>query len=335
MQPMLLPTSTSASTSPSLVSPRRTLVPLSLVVLLFAVACATAPPPPAVVIAPAAADEEPDEATETAPVAAPAQVEPDPLAIRLCDALFTVPAARREACCGFAGPSLAQLCAGELSAAIQRGTVEIDPAAVDRCVAATAAELVGCDWVTPLLPPLPAACERLVGGRLAEGSPCRSALECADGLRCRGLTRDAAGVCAPPTPVRTACERTLDPLAAYTRSQDDPRHPACEGRCAGGQCLPIQNAGDRCVVSALCPAGTRCVDGRCDERPLAELGEPCDPTLGCEPGSVCDDGACIVPKPAGAPCQLPFECRALACAKAPGEALGRCADPCLPLAGSI
>ena len=110
---------------------------------------------------------------ETAPAG---QTKPDPLAEGLCDALHTLPAKRKQECCGRAFPSLAVVCAQELSASLGRGAVSVDRAAVDRCAAEASRQLEGCKWVTPLMPPLPDACRGVVAGKLVSGAACRSSL---------------------------------------------------------------------------------------------------------------------------------------------------------------
>src|SRR2546425_4012855 len=64
--------------------------------------------------------------------------KPDTLAERLCDALHTLPAARKEECCGKALSSLARVCTQELSTALRSGAVTLDPAQIDRCERQTA-----------------------------------------------------------------------------------------------------------------------------------------------------------------------------------------------------
>jgi hypothetical protein len=250
-----------------------------------------------------------------------------PLVRRLCNTLHALPAKRKSECCGAAVGSLADLCTSEMSAALERGAVTLDAAAVDRCVAESARKLDGCDWVTPLAPPLPDACRGLVHGKLEVGVSCRSSLECRDGLYCRGATPGAAGLCAPPAPARARCEAPADNLASYARAGDDPRHRECDGLCIKGECLPWVPAGGPCPSSSRCAPGLQCVSGRCENRKPPGLGEPCAAQTTCAAGS-CQAGQCRPLKNAGEACTLPSECRALACLKAPGAAVGRCGEPC-------
>ena len=259
----------------------------------------------------------------------PAAALEDPLALRLCDALHTLPAKRKQECCGAKTASLATVCTQELTAAIRRGAVTLEAAKIDRCAAETERQLEGCSWVSPLQPKRPAACAGLIGGRLQAGGACQSSLECSDGLFCKGLSPIRAGVCRPPAEPQNRCEAPADNLAAFVRSKDDPRHPECKGRCVKGQCLAVLPEGGACLSSASCVAGLNCIGGRCQALSLPRVGEPCVGKTGCDAGAYCDAGKCAAVKGAGEACAMPFECRAFACAKAPGAATGTCADPCV------
>ena len=101
------------------------------------------------------------------------RTKPDTLAQRLCDALHTLPAARKKECCGTTLSSLARVCTGELSTSLWSGAVTLDSAQIDRCAVQTAKQLEGCDWVTPLMPRPPDACLNVVHGqRSAKPSKC-------------------------------------------------------------------------------------------------------------------------------------------------------------------
>src|SRR5262245_26079232 len=98
----------------------------------------------------------------SAGAASTAAVREMPLARRVCDALHALPAMRKKECCPAApDATLTDLCTAELSASLQRGAVVVEPASVDRCAAALAARLEGCDWVRPVLPALPPECSAL------------------------------------------------------------------------------------------------------------------------------------------------------------------------------
>lgn len=257
----------------------------------------------------------------------------DPLAKRLCDVLHALPAKRKQECCGTAVASLADLCTQELTASVRRGTVTLDSAGIDRCGVEAERQLAGCAWVTPLAPSRPAACGGLIGGKLRSGASCRSSLECGDGLFCRGLSPAGAGVCQPPAEASARCEAPADNLAAFARAKNDPRHAECKGRCVKGKCVPPTPAGEACVSSVLCAAGMNCIAGRCQALPLPTLGASCAGKTSCDAGAFCDAGSCRAVKEAGERCSMPFECRALACAKPKGQDTGTCADPCPAVGG--
>jgi hypothetical protein len=265
----------------------------------------------------------------TPKAAARSQPRTELVARRLCDALHALPAKRRQTCCGGGASSLAKVCTDELIAAIRRGAVTIQESGVERCEAETEKELTGCSWVTPLLPDLPVACADLVAGHLPNGGACRSSLECSDGLYCRGVSGSQPGVCRPPVPPNAACEFPADNLAAFARAVDDQRHAPCAGRCQKGRCVVLAPAGGPCASSAQCSAGFHCVGGSCEAKPLRGIGELCAASSACKAGTYCHEGKCEPLKEAGAACQAPFECRALACDKVPGATAGRCADACV------
>jgi hypothetical protein len=260
--------------------------------------------------------------------APPAPPTPDPLAQQLCATLHTLPAQRREACCGSQAADLAQVCTREVDAALRRGALRLQPAAIDRCAAELATELAGCDWVTPLAAPLPPSCAALVEGTLAAGVACASSQECGDGLYCRGAGPGVSGVCAAPAAAGARCEVPADNLAAYLRADADPRHAACDGACVRGRCLARVAEGEACASSALCAAGLACLDGACSAAPLPALGAACSAQRPCAGRAVCVDGYCATPKAEGEACTLPFECRSLACLSAPGSAHGTCSNAC-------
>ena len=257
-----------------------------------------------------------------------ASTKPDTLAQRLCDALHTLPAARKKECCGTTLSSLAGVCTQELSASLRSGAVTLDPAQIDRCAVQTAKQLEGCDWVTPLVPRPPDACLDVVHGQRKAGTRCRSSVECLDGLFCRAAAPGREGVCAAPRAARTRCDVPADNLAAFTRAEDDGRHLGCEGLCIKGQCLPFSPAGGRCQSSAACMPGLHCISGQCQDRPLPKIGESCAGSTSCGAGAYCEAGRCAALKNEGESCTLPTECRAIECVVAPGATAGKCGNPC-------
>ncbi len=246
----------------------------------------------------------------------------------LCETLHDLAARRKQACCNAPASSLSQVCSRELAAALERGAVRIDSAALDRCRNATTRSLQGCDWVGPLQPALPAECSALIAGSLKAGTRCQSSLECSDGLYCHGASPLIAGVCAAPARPGSRCERPADNLASFARAADDPRHPSCDGICLRGQCLAAVAEGGSCHASAVCANGLSCAEGKCSSQSLPALGATCSTTSGCADSAICLDQKCAMPKAGGASCKLPFECRSLECRKNVGEETGLCVDAC-------
>lgn len=282
-------------------------------------------------------------AAAVASVPADAAVAPasmnDPLAGRLCDALHRVPARALAGCCGVtneaatppdrapATPDRADLCTRRLSALVRDGALSLDPAALSRCEQAIVERVRGCDWVTPLATVAVPACAGLVHGMRDAGAPCRSALECKDGLACVGS--GVEGRCTEPAPDGSACRPQRDELAGLT-GQDDilaARHPICAGACQSRRCVPRVALGGACTSRAACGPAARCAAGVCVAGATAALGEPCDGGSPCAPGASCRDGHCAALKKTGEACAGPNECAA-SCVTPPGSREGLCGPRC-------
>jgi hypothetical protein len=248
---------------------------------------------------------------------------PEPLALRLCQALHELPARRKAECCGGgAAPSLVSECARTLSSALRARAITLAEPAVAACEQAMTGLHDGCEWVGPLSPGFPAECRGLVHGTLAGGARCRSSMECAQGLRCRGVGPTDPGTCGPPLPDGTRCSVTVDTLVSYTRQDawTEEAHPECSGYCMRRACRPAVAAGKACKVSLECGAGHRCSGGACVAGGVARDGESCSADE-CEAGLRCLENRCRRPKAAGEPCQSAFECRG-------GCVEGACAQQC-------
>jgi hypothetical protein len=271
---------------------------------------------------------EPEATSEAG--AAPEAGAAEPLARRWCEVMHALPAERKGECCGTTPGSLAEPCTGALGAALRRGALSIDAAALERCAAEASRELEGCGWVGPRPPKPPSACTTLIEGKLESGGSCRSSLECLDGLYCRGATAEGVGVCAAPATPGGRCAAPADNLAAFSGLRDDPRHPECRGLCIKGQCLAFAGAGGACPSSAICGHGLRCIAGRCQEPPRRKIGESCEGHAACDEGTYCSAGRCAPVKGGGETCSLPAECGGLACERSRNADTGTCADPCGP-----
>jgi hypothetical protein len=265
---------------------------------------------------------------EVGPVYPVTNAPPDPLAQKLCEAIHVLPAARKAACCSRPpGATVAGECARMLSFALREKSVTLDPAAVDRCSEAVARIHEGCGWVGPLLPPSPPECDGIVIGTLPQGKPCRSSLECLDGLRCQGAGPTDRGVCAPPGGRGRACGIAVDTLAAHARqSSSETKHPECQGFCAHRLCTATVPTGGRCTSHVECGAGRACVDKTCSDAPLPAVGSACKAGL-CAGDGRCVKGQCIAPKAEGEACESDRECRG-ACERPDGGVAGKCGKRC-------
>jgi hypothetical protein len=233
---------------------------------------------------------------------------PDPLVVRLCEALHDLPEKRRAACCD-KSPSIVftSECTRTLTGALRSNALTLDPGAVDRCAAAMDKVHEGCEWVGPLPPEPPPECEGILRGTLAAGARCRSSLECTLGLRCQGSGPTSPGVCRPPHKDGESCGASVDALASFTKQTHfDALHPECTGYCDHLRCAPLVAMGGACHFGAQC-ADAGCAAGKCAPHVLAKAGEAC-PTDECEDGARCLKGSCVAKKPSGSVCTTDFEC---------------------------
>jgi hypothetical protein len=246
----------------------------------------------------------------------------DPLAARLCQALYELPEKTRATCCGArAGVVLDDACAGVLSAALRSKSLVLEATRLETCTQALAQAYSGCEWVGPFGPPFPKECQGLFTGRRAAGEACRSSLECANGLLCAGVGPTDPGRCSPPGEKGASCSTAVDALATYTRQDVDRLHPQCQGLCRRHRCEAALVAGATCEASQQCQVGQRCAGGHCVEG-LAEEGQACSGG-DCRPGLRCWEGRCTLPLGTGAACRSDFECRG-GCLAAAGQCGMRC-----------
>lgn len=315
------------------------LLTAALAAVSFAPACARssaatdsaagrAPAEPANAAPGAAETTAPDE--EVRPIYPLGDASVDPRAERLCRALHDLPASRKAACCAtHPAASPAQECARNVTAALKLGGVSLAEADLDRCVHASERAFEGCGWVSPLSPAAPAECQAIFHGVFQVGQPCRSTLECAEGLHCAGVGPTDPGACAPAGGDGAACSRSVDALAAYARQDAiEAKHPACNGFCRMGRCQAFVAPGGACLSNVECRAGSQCVGRTCQPgSAAAKRGEACGGDRACEGALVCRGGSCAPRGGEGEECAMPWDC-AGACVRAPGEAKGKCASPC-------
>jgi hydrogenase/urease accessory protein HupE len=161
----------------------------------------------------------------------------------LCEVFQRLPRRRRAECAGRApGIDLASECERGLGAALASGALRLDAAATEQCLQQMKQRYQGCAWVDESYRAPLAACRRFASGTLAADKPCRSSLECVDGLHCAGVGPLDRGVCAPPKTAGERCELAVDPLAAYVQHDADESHPECAGRCLRHRCTNSERA---------------------------------------------------------------------------------------------
>jgi hypothetical protein len=258
---------------------------------------------------------------------------PDPLAQRLCEVLEKEPLDRVASCC--ATPALAASmsfsgeCVRTLTSALHSHAVTVAEADVARCAEAMDRATQGCDWVTPTSTagsmPLPTECEGVIHGALGAKARCRSSLECADGLRCQGLSAIDVGTCGPPKGAGAACNVANDMLTVYTRQTSvDATHAECAGYCRVRQCRETVAVGHACSTDRECGKG-RCDKGVCSTAPVPTVGQPC--STACAEGSRCVNNSCVAAKAQGATCDVDRECRG-ACVRSDAGSGGTCEMSC-------
>jgi hypothetical protein len=266
----------------------------------------------------------------------PRDLEVDPSAARVCDAVHGVAARRKAQCCGGEASNFyAAECARTLGATLHAGTVDIDEPALARCSAAMQARYRTCDAVTPA--PLPLAeCQRLVRGKLASGAVCRSSLECEGNLHCEGSSATRTGVCVPPAGPGAGCGVHVDVLATYLGERDlETSHPFCTDFCsvAAHKCGPVPAAGAPCAASVNCAPGHHCLAGKCSAVALAEKGEKCG-ALPCGAGLTCVFGLCRPLAQPGESCASDDDCERGGCV-VEGEGRSICGAKCSALPGAL
>jgi hypothetical protein len=253
--------------------------------------------------------------------------QPEPIAVKLCDALHTLPMRRKAECCSTSVPAgIASECVRGITVALRDKSIALDAADVDRCVADSERATQGCDWVTPLMSAPPESCRKILKGQLDANKKCRSSIECKPGLQCKGVGPTAAGLCSPPSANGAPCGLAVDFLGTYGRQLDfEVEHPECEGACKARTCVARTAKGTACTSSKQCEAGLHCVGKVCVEGEASALGEPCMDR--CASGAICIAQKCVMPKAAGEACTSAFECQA-GCVKEAGRETGTCGKLC-------
>jgi hypothetical protein len=268
-----------------------------------------------------------DEGPGVEPVYPPGAVAIDPLADRLCSTVHGIPLRRKAECCGGQAPEgLTPECARLVSIALKNEAITIDPSRVDACREAMTKSLEGCDWVRPTSTPIPEPCRGLIQGKIAQGKPCRSMLECARGTFCAGLGPTQPGVCRAPLADGLPCGGSADTLAAFSAQDPEADHPSCTGICYLKRCAARTKEGESCVSSKQCASGLVCMGGHCTKGSLPIAGKACDGE--CAEGARCKSGTCIALAGTNESCEVLFDCKAGGCVKPAGVATGKCGMQC-------
>lgn len=246
--------------------------------------------------APKASDPYPRAEDDTLPVYRPTNDPPDPLAEKYCDLVHEASERARVSCCPdttFTPFRPTTECVRTLSIALQSGAVTIKDGALDACAKAV-------DVKKPCDAPdiLPDACVGIFVGHRDEQVGCRSALECKEGLYCRGLGVSAPGRCTPPDPVGATCAEGVDALASFVRQDAAASHPICHDVCFQQRCRAFVKEGGKCTTAVECGPGSACRAGSCKAGPpepskLARLGDACKADADCMSGA-CEEKKCAM-----------------------------------------
>jgi hypothetical protein len=194
-------------------------------------------------------------------------------------------------------------------AAVAAGKIRFDATAAKNCFEALAA--ASCDTTAADSRHEPAACVKMLVGRVAVGGDCYAATECESGVcELTGCPLDTCcpGVCAAsvaPAPIGGECRGGVQCVAdAYCGSDSRcqallPRYAACyESR----ECEP----GFACIGAS--PGGSSGHAGACDTLP--QLGQQCRYSQCGEIGARCElpgSNTCV-PKAIGATCAYDNDC---------------------------
>jgi hypothetical protein len=131
----------------------------------------------------------------------------------------------------------------------------------------------------------------------SNGGPCRLDSDCVEGLWCQGDSVDL-GQCTEPSAAGGPCEGFRNCGEGL----------GCD---AGGTCVPLPAAGEPCLPSDECAAGTECQDLICAD--LRFPGEPCGTADAMCARGVCRSGTCALRAELGATCVEGDECASQDC----------------------
>lgn len=236
----------------------------------------------------------------------------------------------------------------ERAAAVDRGTVTVNEAELERCLTGVPclASSVGAPAVAPRDPL--AACRTAFVGTVPSGGACFVDEECAPSGFCAGAIGSSCGICTGVRELGSRCQRDAEcPLASLcvngtcvTTTQDadsdvggpcglyqqtlmeSARYASCRPGlyCVGlgmeRRCIEPLPVGSSCTVGmGECTSGAVCLSGTCvAQTVVGEVGGSCDSQRLCAPERlVCVGGRCVVRPREGescetAPCDIELEC---------------------------
>ncbi|HEY4221405.1 MAG TPA: hypothetical protein VGO62_08680 [Myxococcota bacterium] len=260
-----------------------------------------------------------------------ASTKPDPRATALCQALFDLPAQKRDACCNApaaASSPITSTCVGLLSAALLDKDLAYDDAAAKACIAGRTQQFTGCGFVGPVAPQFPTVCSNVLHGSLDSGARCKTSLACKPGLRCLGAGPLDPGRCGAPLPDGSSCAFAVDALSVVVDQPSiDRAHPMCEHACGHFKCRAVEKPGDACANDFDCGSANHCGAGKCVAGLIA-LGQACDKT-GCVDGAICIDSKCQPKRKEGETCTDAFQCESGGCPRSKSDPTrGTCGMNC-------
>jgi hypothetical protein len=173
------------------------------------------------------------------------------------------------------------------------GYIDYDPSRLSECAARI--QNTACSDLA-LLPP---GCPSLLNGRQASGEPCRSTLDCVDGLYC-SLGSACPGQCTARLGEGSACTEDdqcqvdLRCMRSGAQGAEVCRRPARLNAPCGGNAYPSCELGLFCLGSSGDQPGT-CKNA--GELFSSDPGQACNASTGplCKPGSYClvVSGRCV------------------------------------------
>lgn len=209
------------------------------------------------------------------------------------------------------------------AALVEAGRLSFKPGAGEKCLADLRAAI--CSGA---IYDLPETCRAAFEGKVPEGDPCISDLECGAGLGCKDRADGCLGTCQPHCggSICEAGEYCLGSECLLLAAEGEIcRGPSsCSGDfiCSQAKCIAARSVeeGGACSDDRVCPEGSQCVDQECRPFEVVSAGESCGFGIEgavrlCEFGTLCQNitlpdslGTCLPPGEVGDSCQWPGQC---------------------------